>query len=200
MMAWVSPELMVRSTPCRIGLAPSSVVTETCRSWISSLLMTGFLLGFFGGLGFQAEVDVAVAEFDRVGRHRSGGGRPGRLAGAQVEHRPVQPALQRAVLDVALRERHGGVGALVVEGEHFLSLAHEHDRRAVDVGGHGLRLRQVVERADAQEIGVAHPAIAPPASSLATMASVSSSRRSSEGIFWMISLKKPLTTRRRASS
>src|SRR6195952_3047311 len=35
MIAWVSPELTVRSTPRRISCGPSSVCTETCRSRIS---------------------------------------------------------------------------------------------------------------------------------------------------------------------
>ena len=39
MIACTSPELMVRSTPRRISLAPASVSTETCRSRISRVDM-----------------------------------------------------------------------------------------------------------------------------------------------------------------
>ena len=39
MIACVSPPLMVRSTPLRISLGPSSVATVTCRSRISSVAM-----------------------------------------------------------------------------------------------------------------------------------------------------------------
>src|SRR5680860_1445458 len=40
MIAWVSPALMVRSTPFRISFGPSSVSTLTCRSLISKLAMS----------------------------------------------------------------------------------------------------------------------------------------------------------------
>jgi hypothetical protein len=41
MIAWVSPSRTVRVTPLRISFSPSSVVTETCRSLISRVLMRG---------------------------------------------------------------------------------------------------------------------------------------------------------------
>src|SRR5215203_3466078 len=51
MIACVSPLRMVRSTPMRIGLAPASVSTETCRSRISRVDINGSRL--LGVLGFE---------------------------------------------------------------------------------------------------------------------------------------------------
>src|SRR3954447_5355951 len=44
MIAWVSPDFTVRSTPRRISLGPSSVATETVSPLISSVLMGSVLL------------------------------------------------------------------------------------------------------------------------------------------------------------
>src|ERR1700691_5040877 len=54
--------------------------------------------------------DEDVFAIDRYGvdGHPLGGRRPERLAGTEVKARTVQPALDRAVLDFALGQRHRG--------------------------------------------------------------------------------------------
>src|SRR3954454_524923 len=111
MMACVSPCFTVRSTPFRISRGPFSASTETCRSWISSVAM-----GDSGLLG-DGDEHVVPNDLDGVYGHGPRGGRSGRLSGAQVERRAVQPALDLAVLDLALGERDVGVRAHVVHGE-----------------------------------------------------------------------------------
>src|SRR6185312_9317926 len=98
MMACVSPCFTVRSTPFRISRGPFSASTETCRSWISSVAM--------GNSGLLGDGDEHVVPFDLDGVNGDGArrGKAVRFAGAQVETRTVQPALDRAVLDLALRE------------------------------------------------------------------------------------------------
>src|SRR3954451_15391209 len=113
MIACVSPLRTVSVTPLRISLSPSSVVTETCRSLISRVLMLlGYSLWGYSVQGLlDVDVDVCASYVDRESgdglRRRQAGG----LAGAQVEARTVEIALHRAVLDVALAERHGRVAA-----------------------------------------------------------------------------------------
>src|SRR6476620_12689527 len=109
MMAWVSPELMVRSTPRRISLVPSSISTETWRSRISSVVMWS---AHFGGDGDEHVVAVDLHGVDGDGDGRRGAGR---VAGPNVEPGAVQPALEGAAVDLALGERDVGVGASVVE-------------------------------------------------------------------------------------
>ena len=103
MIAWVSPDRTVRSTPRRISLAPSSVSTVTCRSRISRVDM-GSQFSFGDGDEHVVAVDLHGVDGDG-----DGGRQAGRLAGAQVEARAVQPALDRAVLDLALGQRDVGV-------------------------------------------------------------------------------------------
>src|SRR5689334_17888298 len=107
MIACVSPARTVRSTPRRISLAPVSVWTLTCRSRISSVampvsLLLGSVLSLGGGRGVvrtdgAGGVDVNVVALDRHGIdvHRGDGGQSGRLTGAQVETRAVEPAFDR---------------------------------------------------------------------------------------------------------
>src|SRR3989442_13313907 len=113
MMAWVSPCFTVRSTPRRISRGPLSASTETCRSWISSVAM--------GASGLLGDGDENVVPFDLDGVYgdRLGGGQPGRLAGAQVETGAVQPALDLAVLHLALGEGDVRVRADVVDRVHL---------------------------------------------------------------------------------
>src|SRR4051812_27557269 len=65
----------------------------------------------------QVDVDEHVVAVDGHGVDGHGpDGRQGRrLAGAQVEARSVQPALDRAVVDLTLRQGHLGVAAGVVD-------------------------------------------------------------------------------------
>src|SRR4051812_22023885 len=113
MMAWVSPCFTVRSTPLRISFVPFSVSTETCRSRISSVAM--------GNSGLLGDGDEHIVPLDLYGVYGDGArrGKAGRLAGAEVEAGAVQPALDGAVLHLALRERHVRVRADVVDREHL---------------------------------------------------------------------------------
>src|ERR1700712_4831838 len=126
MIAWVSPERTVRSTPRRISLVSSPSPTVTCRLRISRtdmLLLSCWLVGrtHGGEGGVDGDIDVHVLPFhtDRVDGHRLGGRQVGGFAGAQVEARPVQPALDGRgaleLLDVPLRERDLGVRAEILD-------------------------------------------------------------------------------------
>src|SRR5262245_53356377 len=128
MIAWVWPADTVRSTPRRISRAsPAPSVTLTCRSWISRVAMkVSPVIGSAGRLVLVAgpgvisaerDVDLVALDLHPVGGHGLGGRRAGGLAGAQVEAGPVQVALHRVVVDVALRQRHFLVRAHVVQGE-----------------------------------------------------------------------------------
>src|SRR4051794_5232597 len=109
MIAWVSPCFTVRSTPRRISfVTPSLPVTDTCRLRMSRVAKALLLHG---------DIDVVAVDLHRVDRDGAGRRQPGRAAAAQVEPRPVQPALDRAVADVTLRQRDLGVRALVVDRE-----------------------------------------------------------------------------------
>src|SRR5829696_7300974 len=122
MIAWVSPDRTVRSTPRRISLASSPSPTVTCRSRISR---TDKAFSSVAGRGGEAVVDgdidvhVLPVHADRVDIDRLGGREVGGFAGAQVEARPVQPALDGGgaleLLDVALRQRDLGVRAKVLD-------------------------------------------------------------------------------------
>src|SRR3954465_3074486 len=139
MIAWVSPERTVRSTPRRISLASSPSPTLTCRSRISrtDTLSCSSAVGRDreGAVGFGVDEHVLSLHADRVDGHRLGRRQVGGFAGAQVEARPVQPALDGGgaleLLDVALGERHLGVRAEVLDR---VDLALEPDDGDVDVG------------------------------------------------------------------
>src|SRR4051794_9862789 len=84
MIACVSPDLTVRSTPRRISLAPSSVSTETVRPLISSVcwgigsvLLAGGAGGGGGGGGVVAAECADRAR--RAGDAAAGRGLAGRL-------------------------------------------------------------------------------------------------------------------------
>src|SRR5690606_102653 len=127
MMACVSPDLMVRSTPRRIGFGPSLVSTLTCRSRISRVDISGspndskvsgrekWGSGRNGDRGVDVDEDLVAFHGDRIDGHRPGRGQLQRLAGAQVELRAVQPALDPAALDLAVRQRHRSVRADVAD-------------------------------------------------------------------------------------
>src|SRR3712207_7705532 len=146
MIAGVSPDRTVRSTPRRISLASSPSPTETCRSRISS---TDTCLLSLSVADRRVDVDehVVAVHADRVDGHRLGGRQVGGAAAGQVEARPVQPALDGRgaleLLHVALRQRHLGVRADVVDGEHLALEADDGDR-----------LRAGAVELDAQRAGV----------------------------------------------
>src|SRR6218665_498495 len=115
MMACVSPLATVRSTPRRMGLGPSFVSTLTCRSRISKVDMR---CSFRGSSEGGVDVDQHALAVDGHGIDRDGahGGGAGGLAGAQVEARTVEPALDRAALDLAVGQRDRAVRADVADG------------------------------------------------------------------------------------
>src|ERR1044072_1791244 len=121
MMACVSPCFTVRSTPLRISFVALSASTVTCRSRISSVAM--------GASGLLGKGDEHVVPFDLYGVYGDGArrGKAGRLAGAQVEGGAVEPALDLAVLHLALGERDVRVRADVVDRGHLPPRLH--DRR-----------------------------------------------------------------------
>src|SRR5438045_2367717 len=102
MSACVSPCFTVRSTPRRISfVTPSLAVTETCRLRISSVA-TSVTPSQHGDGVAQSDIDVIAVDLDGIDGHRAIRRKAGRAAAAQVESRPVQPALDRAVGDFAL--------------------------------------------------------------------------------------------------
>src|SRR5262245_58359992 len=76
------------------------------------------------------DVDVVPVYLDWVGGDRLRGRRPGRLASAQVEARPVQPALDSVVVDLALRERDLFVRADVIQREQLTVGPHDRNGNA----------------------------------------------------------------------
>src|SRR3954466_11153490 len=161
MIAWVSPEQTVRSTPRRISLVSSPSPTVTCRSRISrtdkavrSSVAGSICLETMEGVSVGLGVDVHVLSLhaDRVDGDRLGGRQVGGLAGAQVEARPVQPALDGRgaleLLDVALGERHLGVRAHVFDGVDLALEAHDGDVDVVQLDAQRPRLGDLAEGAD----------------------------------------------------
>src|SRR3954454_11231638 len=128
MIACVSPSLMVRSTPLRISFGPSSVSTETCRSLISSVAMSVVSQVLVGVDQYVVPVDLYGVDGDRLGRRWARG-----LAAAQVEARPVHPALDGAVVHVALGQGDRGVAALVLDREDLVVVLDHRGVEAVDL-------------------------------------------------------------------
>src|SRR3954449_3726414 len=165
MIAWVSPERTVRSTPRRISLASSPSPTVTCRSRISrtDTLSCSSAVGRDreGAVGLGVDVHVLSLNADGVDGDRLGGRQVGGLAGAQVEARPVQPALDGRgaleLLDVALGERHLGVRAHVLDR---VDLALEPDDGDVEVGQLDPQLAGVRDLAQGTDPLEAHEATA----------------------------------------
>src|SRR5262245_62346298 len=154
-------------------------------------------------------MDLAAVDVYGIDRDRLGRGQVDRLAGAQIEHRPVQPALDLVAVDLALGQRDRGVGALVLDRVDLVAVADDGDRYSVDLGGHGLAVRDVVECADACVVTHGRHPCAPvaDAGAMPTLRSSSDSTADSSSCsIWrtpirlMMSAKKPCTTRRRARS
>src|SRR3954451_888760 len=214
MIACVSPSLMVRSTPFRISLGPLPslpVSTVTCRSRISSVDMciSLFRLRCRSGSdvvqgGGHVDEHVVAVDLHGVDRDRLGRGKSGGLAGAEVEARTVQPALDLTALDVPLGQRDRGVRALVVDGVPLLAVTdhgHGYAATALEDGRDRLPGLQVADAAGALESHQAPPTVLRTFFS-SSASTVASSRASMAGtpILRMMSAKKPCTTSRRASS
>src|SRR4051812_20559103 len=127
MMAWISPVLTVRLTPLRIssGSAPASeTLTVTCRSRITrELIWSGLLKG---------DEHVVTVDLHGINRDGAGGRQTGRPPGGEVETGPVQPALDRALLDISLGQRYVLVGANVKDGVNIAVAADDRQRHSVD--------------------------------------------------------------------
>src|SRR5690606_19915751 len=191
---------MVRLTPRRIGLAPSLVATLTCRSRISRVDMV-LLKGRGTSVQGGVDVDEHALAVHRHGIHgdRFGGRKAQRDAVAQVELRPVQPALEGAALDLAVSERDLLVGADVgdrVEGAVLGADDGHLDGTvlALELDADGRTRREVLRVA-----GELSRHSAPPASS-ASISAMSRSSMSGMPISWIRSAKNPRTTSKRASS
>src|SRR5215469_1083796 len=145
MIACVWPDEIVRSTPRRTSrVSPAASVTPTCRSRISRVdICVGSL---------HSDEHVVAVDLDLVGRHWLGGGWSGRLPTAQVEARPVQPALHGVVVDLAFGQRYFFVRADVVQREHLAAGADQAHRYAVDLDAERAFVRQVRQRTDALEV------------------------------------------------
>src|SRR5690606_5449558 len=143
---------------------------------------------------------AGTVSFDLDGVDGDGacGGQARGLARAQVEGGAVEPALDLAVLHLALGERDVRVRAGVADRVDLALGTDDGHRGAVHLDTLGRVLLQLAEGADLLERrGSGH---AMDASSSAS--SFASSRSSTSGtpICWTSSAKKPRTTRRRASS
>src|SRR3954466_14469403 len=211
MIAWVSPARTVRSTPRRISLTSSPSPTVTCRSRISR---TDTRAPSVAGREREAavcvgvDVDVLPLHPDRVDVDRLGGRQVGGFAGAQVEARPVQPALDGRgaleLLDVPFGQRHLGMRAEVLDR---VDVPLEPDDGDVDVGQlypQRAGLGDVAQGADPLETHAgtstgcsSRPGRAP---RRASRVPISRSCRASMPMRWTTSAKKPLTTSRRAVS
>src|SRR6478752_3503864 len=202
MIAWVSPLLMVRSTPLRISLRSPSASTVTWRLRISRVLMRSGLL-----LDGVVDVDVDGVAVDLHGVHgdRLGRGEGQRLAGAELELAAVQPAVDDAAVDVALGESDLGVRARVVDREDLVVAPDDRDRDVADADRQGVGVRDVGQGAGAHVAGqvrgsgsgLGHtPCSSSSCSTFATRRASSSSMPTCCSTSW----KKPRTTRRRASS
>src|SRR3954447_6706536 len=213
MIACVSPEWTVRSTPRRISFVVCSAVTATCRSRISRMaMMCACSLSVAGVAGDRhVHEDVVTVDGHGVDGHGPDRGERGRLARAQVEAGTVEPALDRAVLHLALRQGHLGMAARVADGVHVpLLVTDDRDRDAAEDDLDGADVGQVGEpqRAlGAHAVTSASVAASIPITAAAPTEAVSSasieaiSRCSTSGtpIRWTSSTKNPRTTSRRAS-
>src|SRR5690606_25637641 len=128
------------------------------------------------------------------------------------ELRAVQPALDEAALDLAVREGHRPVGADVRDRvPAAVAVAHDRDLDDAPVLGRELDAERLLRAEVGRRAGgLSGHADASAGSALPSMIdmdllssrSIASSRRSSTDatpISWMSSAKKPRTTRRRAS-
>src|SRR5690606_41287327 len=89
-----------------LGLDADVQVADLEGGHIACLQVQGKVRGSGGGHG-DVDVDEHLVALDRHGVHRDGAhrGQLDGLAGAQVELRPVQPALDQAALDLAVGQR-----------------------------------------------------------------------------------------------
>ena len=137
-----------------------------------------------------------------VDRHRLCRRQADRLAGAQIEARPVKVALDLAIANVSLRQRDLGVRALVVDRVEVPIAVHDGQLDPAAVLRHldrnGRLRRHVVDGAHANQR--AHDGSPMLIASSASTASSSRFSISGTPTLRMISAKNPCTTRRRASA
>src|SRR5699024_9974862 len=130
-----------------------------------------------------------------IDRHGLDGRRIHRLARVEVELRSMQPALDGAVLDIPLCQRHLTMGAQVVDGvDRSVGVASDADLELADFDAHGRAGPHLVGGC---HVDHGHRTLRDSSSS---MRSLSTSSISGTWIFWITSLKKPRTTSWRATS
>ena len=150
--------------------------------------------------GLHLHEDVVALDGHGEGGHGARRGQAGGLAGAQVEQRAVQPALDVAVLDVALGQRDVGVGADVGDREDLAAGAGDADGTAVQLDADRALLGQVGQRAGADEpLGSARSCERPLELGLDRRSS-GAPRAPGTPMSSTTSAKKPRTTMRRATS
>src|ERR1700737_3308112 len=117
-------------------------------------------MGFLGVLIDGNEDGVALG-LHCVDGYWSGSGQAQWLARREVEQRAVEPALDLAVLDLALGQRHVCVGAGVVDRVELAVGTGETDGNTVDLDPLGRALGEVVDLADGDEGHSATPDSSP---------------------------------------
>src|SRR3954454_20943828 len=150
----------------------------------------------------HGDVDVVAVDLHGIGRDRPVGRQTGGAAGAQVEPRPVQPALDGAVLDVTVGQVDVGVRADVGQREDLTPRLRDTDRYAIELHADGAVVGELRELAGDPVVAClvgsgAHAITSVRASSSSTRA-ISLCSRSGRPIRAMTSAKNPRTTRRRA--
>ncbi len=197
MIAWVSPSLMVRSTPLRISLGPSSVSTETCRSLISSVAMSVRLL-----IGVSRSMSTSSPSIlDGVDGTGSVAGGP---VGLPVRRSKREPCSQHSIAQSSTSPSDSATAAC----EHSSSIAKTSSpsrtmatsrpstsTRSGRAVGRARRARRRARRSCGQQPCDRRSSRAPP-----RRCSISCSSSSGTPILRIRSLKKPCTTRRRASA
>src|SRR5690242_4614537 len=186
--AWTSPWRTVRSIPRKIFL-PSTVA---CSPRTSRVAGVAFVIS-----SSHLDPHVVVGHGHGERRDRLDRRQPHRLAGVQVEQRPVLRALDRALVrvDLSLVEEEVLVRADRVDGAEAVLAEVDHgDRSALDGEPAGLAGRDVLRRT---HLLVAHQIALRSSSWIASSAPVRTSSRATRS---STSWKNPVTTRRSASS
>src|SRR5437867_1022238 len=120
MMAWISPGVILRSTPRRISLSS----TCACRPSITRIGSP------IWSLLLQSHVDVLTVDADVVDGQRLRGREGARLAGPQVELRAVLGALDQVPLEPSFVHEHVLVRADVAHREDLAVDPGQQDRLA----------------------------------------------------------------------
>ena len=107
----------------------------------------------FGIGGRDVDQDVVAVNLAGVDGDRLGGRQAERLAGAQVEARTVQVALDLAVAHIAFGQRNGGVGALVGDGVESAAAVHDGEVHSAAITRHLDRYRRLCATSFTEQTG-----------------------------------------------